>query len=298
MTKTLLDSDLEEDPVYHPLARPGALGKHSSILTVIPHFHCEEWLGDAIDSMLRQTHPVDGIVVIDDGGEDPPSGIVRQFPGVTLLASTKNVGPYNIYQSVIENTAYDAYAFQDADDWSLPRRLERLLVEAERTGAEMVSCQGRRLISLEGEVVPLLFPLDVNAGLSDTPAVHMLMHPACVITRDLVFRAGGYATGMRFGGDTEFEHRACFVGRLRNIPSFDYVVRNRDNSLTSSADTGLKSPIRIETKERARAKVLANAARVNQGLEPDLSPLAVAELAPIRHVLGPKLRSSKAEYWP
>jgi hypothetical protein len=298
VTDEQLDLDWIDDPRSHPLARPGALGKHSSVLAIIPHFHCEEWLGDSIESILRQTHPLDGIVVIDDGGEDPPIEIVRQFPGVTLLATTQNVGPYHISQAVIEKTRYDAYMFQDADDWSLPQRLERLLAEAERTGAEMVSCQGRRLISLEGEVVPLVFPLDVNSILEFAPERHVLMHPASVITRDLVLRAGGYGTGLRFGGDTEFEHRAFFVGRLVNIPTFEYVVRNRDNSLTSSADTGLLSPERMALRERDFQKVHENQDRVSQGLEPDLNPLESMPLTPIVHHLGPKLRGSSTEVWP
>jgi hypothetical protein len=124
------------------------------------------------------------------------------------------------------------------------------------------------------------------------------MHPGSVVTRDLVYRAGGYATGLRFGGDTEFEHRAFFVGRMLNIPDFHYIVRNRDNSLTSSADTGLASPERLALRERDFAKIRANLERVSLGEQPDLSPLDVMELVPLVHLVGPRLRRSATEYWP
>ena len=52
---------------------------------------------------------------------------MRRHPGVTLLHAAENVGPYRLVQQVIDDTDYDAYLFQDADDWSAPDRLEQLL---------------------------------------------------------------------------------------------------------------------------------------------------------------------------
>jgi glycosyltransferase involved in cell wall biosynthesis len=287
-----------DDPRAHPLARPGALTRKSTVLAVIPHFHCDAWLGQCLDSLLKQTHPLHGIVVIDDGTGSPPIDVVRQFPEVTLLASEDNVGPYRLSQQVIAATTYDAYCFQDADDWSMPARVERQLLEAERTGAEFVGCQGLRLISGEAEVVPLMHPLDVNATLETMPTRHVIMHPSSIVTRDLVMRAGGYAMGLRFGGDTEFEHRAVHVGRILNIPDFLYVVRNRPESLTSSAATGLESPERKLLRMDEHQRVQENLALIADGGAPNLEPLRTAEPTGISHLAGPRLRGASSETWP
>jgi glycosyltransferase involved in cell wall biosynthesis len=247
---------------------------------------------------MRQTHPLDAIVVIDDASAVPPIDIVRAFPSVTLLVAETNVGPYQLIQHVIEKTRFDAYLMQDADDWSLPCRLELLLREAERTGAEYVSCQAYRLISAEADVVPLLYPLDVNAALTLQPTRHALMHPGSLISRDLVLRAGGYATGLRFGGDTEFEHRATHVGRLVNIPQFAYVVRNRERSLTTSPETGLRSIARQKFREEEFTRARTNAEREARGEPPLLAPLATAPLTPLAHVLGPHLPGVDGQPWP
>jgi hypothetical protein len=288
----------DDDPLRHPLARPGALSRRSSILAVIPHFRCEQWLGQGLDSLIRQTHPLDGIVVIDDGTGDPPIDVVREFPQVTLLESAENVGPYRLSQQVIAATSYDAYSFQDADDWSMSTRIEHLLLEAERTGAEYLSAQGYRLISSEGEAVPLTYPLDVNAALDVMPTKHAIMHPSSIVTRELVMRAGGYSMGMRFGGDTEFSHRACHVGRMVNVPTFEYVLRNRPESLTSSEETGLRSAARQAVREVEFARATENHARVKCGEAPDLSPLHDAEPVEITYLLGPRLRSAQGGVWP
>jgi glycosyltransferase involved in cell wall biosynthesis len=267
-------------------------------LAVVPHFHCEAWLGQCLEALLKQTHPLHGIVVIDDGTGSPPLEVVREFPEVTLLESNDNVGPYRLSQQVIAATAYDAYCFQDADDWSMPARVERQLLEAERTGAEFIGCQGLRLISGEAEVVPLTFPLDVNATLESTPTRHVIMHPSSIITRELVMRAGGYAMGLRFGGDTEFEHRAVHAGRIVNIPDFLYVVRNRPESLTSSAATGLESPERQLLRADEHQRVQENQTLIAAGMAPNLEPLRTAEPTEIRHLAGPRLRGISGEPWP
>jgi glycosyltransferase involved in cell wall biosynthesis len=256
----------------------------------VPHYQCEPWLGDCLDSLVRQTRPPDGIVVIDDGSGSPPSDIVRQFPEVTLLASAENVGPYRITQAVIDQTSYDAYLLQDADDWSAPLRLHQLLTAAERTGAELIGCQGYRVLCRETEVVPLTHPLDVNAALKEWPTWYALLHPTSLVSRDLVLRIGGYATGLKFGGDGEFLHRATHAARVINIPQFAYFKRVWSGALTSRPDTSLTSPARKELNEIEGARARATAARAASGEELDLRPMLTAGPISLTHVVGPRLR--------
>lgn len=267
----------------------GQLSKDSSVLAIVPHYRCERWLGSCLASLVEQTRPLDAIVVIDDGSGDPPVAIVERFPDVTLLASEENVGPYRLTQEVISRTNHDAYLFQDADDWSAPERLELLLAEAERSGAELVGCQDIWVISDEGEALTFTFPLDVNAALAVQPASTPLHHGTSLVSRDLVMRVGGFATGLRYNGDTEFLRRAAHVARVVNIPQFCYFYRNRTGSLTSDPETGLLSPGRKEVMARQRERAGLNAERVKRGEEPLLEPLAVAPSIPLRHVAGPTL---------
>src|SRR5262249_42072276 len=99
------------------VAKPGTgrrrLGPGSTVLALIPHFKCEQWLDDCLASLRAQTRPLDGIVVIDDASGDPPIEIVERHPGVTLLHAAENVGPYRLIQQVMDDTDYDAYLFQD-----------------------------------------------------------------------------------------------------------------------------------------------------------------------------------------
>ena len=69
------------------------LTKESSVLALIPHFRCEEWLDDCLQSLLDQTRPLDGIVVIDDASDDPPLDIVERYPGVTCCTPSGTWAP-------------------------------------------------------------------------------------------------------------------------------------------------------------------------------------------------------------
>ena len=72
------------------------LGFHSKIAVLVPHFRCEQWLGECIASLVKQTRPPDAIIVIDDASAAPPIEIVAPFPSVSLFQSQENVGPYGL----------------------------------------------------------------------------------------------------------------------------------------------------------------------------------------------------------
>jgi glycosyltransferase involved in cell wall biosynthesis len=265
------------------------------VLAIVPHYKCEPWLSDCLDSLVRQTHPLDGIVVIDDGSGAPPTDIVRQFPAVTLLASSENVGPYRLTQTVIDQTDYDAYLLQDADDWSAPLRLHQLLTAAEQTGAELIGCQGYRVLCREAEVVPMTYPLDVNAVLARAPTRYALLHPSSLVARDLVVRIGGYATGLRFSADGEFLRRATHAARLINIPQFAYFKRAWSGALTFRPDTGIMSPARQELRRILDDQALAMASLGPNIRLGDLEPLTVAGPIALTHLAGPRLRPAVEE---
>ena len=266
------------------------LSKDSSVLALIPHFKCEEWLDDALESLAQQTRPLDGIVVIDDASDDPPSRLVQRHPGVTLMHADRNVGPYRLVQQIIEDTDYDAYLFQDADDWSSPDRLEKLLAAAERTGAELIGTQEMRVFCDEPEVAPISWPLDVKAKFAERPTAFPLLHPTSIVSRDLVMELGGFASGLRFSGDAEFLRRAQHVAKVVNIPDYCYFRRIRQNSLTTARATGLKSPERERVMQMLWDRARRNAELVERGEQPDLSPCSDAPPVGLRRLAGPPLR--------
>ena len=48
----------------------------SAILTA---YNCAPFIGEAIESVLAQTHPVDEIIVIDDGSTDETAKVISSY---------------------------------------------------------------------------------------------------------------------------------------------------------------------------------------------------------------------------
>ena len=133
---------------------------------------------------------------------------------MTLLRSDENIGPYRLVQQVIDDTDYDAYLFQDADDWSAPDRLERLLEHAEREGADMIGSQEVRIFCDEprrADPVAARRQRAVHGARDGVPAAasdHAGLARAAEGGRRVL-------DGLRFGGDAEFLRRAHYVATLR-----------------------------------------------------------------------------------
>jgi hypothetical protein len=291
-TDQLLDNLLKLD-------KAGAhLTPDAKILAVIPYYEAEGYLDAAIDSLVKQTRPVQGIVVIDDCSSVAPTKTLEKFPGVTLLRAEENSGPFRLIQEVIDNTDYDAYLFEDSDDWSAPIRLDVLLDLATRTGNELIGSQGHRLIVDEGEVVLYQHPIDPEQTFRTTPKSKPVHHPTSLVTRDLIQRTGGFATGLPFSGDTEFLRRAATIGPIANTAEFIYVYRTRSDSLTGSEETGIHTSIRRDlwAIQHPRAQWIAE--RVLAGLGPVLAPMAVTSPANLTHLSGPALAGIDGEAWP
>lgn len=272
-----------------PATIPPAMLPQLPILALIPHACCEAWLDRCLRSLLAQTYPLTHIVVIDDASPEPPRALVQRYPSVTLMQSAYPVGPYGLVQQVIEQTDYWGYLFQDADDWSCGDRLAILLATALHSGAELVGSQEIRVLEEEQRLQVVGYPLDVNAALASKPG-HGLLHPTSLVRRSLLQRLGGFASGLRFGGDTEFLLRAIWQAKIVNVPWACYFRRKRCNSLTTAPETGLDSPARHQLLRQLKSRYAANynAQRLQQPL--DLSPLAIAPPVPLSHLAGPTLR--------
>jgi hypothetical protein len=265
-----------------------SLSEQSNILCLIPHFACEEFLDRCLSSLSKQTRPLDAIAVIDDASLHPPVEIVRRYANVTLLQSESRIGPYRLCQSVIDATEFDGYLIQDADDWSTVDRLELLLAEAERTGAELVGCQEYSVSMFDASIRPGVFPLDVNDVLRKS-SVHSLLHGTSLISRRLIAGIGGFASGLQYGADTEFLFRSHFSYTVRNIPQFCYFRTVRPGSLTTSPLSGTDSPGRQRVRARILERASENRIRLAQGERPILTPLEVAPSVALHHLHGPHL---------
>lgn len=97
------------------------------ISVIIPCYNVEEYVDRAVTSILSQTYKNLEIWIIDDASTDDTLQKINAFVDerikvVTSVENTQKVGAVN---GVLKKVSGNYVAFQDADDWSAPERLEQ-----------------------------------------------------------------------------------------------------------------------------------------------------------------------------
>lgn len=103
----------------------GELNMLVSIL--IPCFNAERWVGQAIQSALDQTWPHKEIVVVDDGSTDGSLKVIKSFGDRIRLEATPNRGGNAARNRLLEMAKGDWLQYLDADDYLLPKKIEKQL---------------------------------------------------------------------------------------------------------------------------------------------------------------------------
>jgi glycosyltransferase involved in cell wall biosynthesis len=235
-----------------------ATNGHSDITVIIAHYDCQELLTRALQSVVEQSHRSWTCLVVDD---DSPSreGLERVRSAfaderIRWLRASANVGQFRIYNRLLPVIASPYVALQDADDWSVPQRFERLLDEIDSRRCDVVGSAVTRT-SLEGEILPVARPpLDVNKALSWRFRRAVFRGATMLCRTDFMRAVDGYDGTTRFAGDSDFIYRAIFQGSVRNHPEPLYFYTEREGSLTRSPLTGFGSPERVRYASAIRRR--------------------------------------------
>jgi glycosyltransferase involved in cell wall biosynthesis len=88
---------------------------HPSVAAVIPAYDAVGTIARAIQSVQKQSVPVDEIIVVDDGSADDTAAVAGSFPRVTVIRRP-NGGPGAARNTGIRAAKSEWIAFLDADD--------------------------------------------------------------------------------------------------------------------------------------------------------------------------------------
>lgn len=119
----------------------------------------ERFIVEQLDSIFRQTVPVDQVVVSDDASRDGTVALVRaafaanpDAPALTLLENSAALGVTRNFEQAIAACSYDIIVLSDQDDVWAPDRVAKTLAAF---GHDVVLVHGdARLIDAEGRVLP------------------------------------------------------------------------------------------------------------------------------------------------
>ena len=181
--------------------------KNQALVTVImPAFNSEAWIATAIKGLLGQTWTNLEIIVVDDCSTDATVSIAKSFEAldnrVRVLKAETNSGPYHCRNIALRVAQGDFITVHDADDWSHPQKIE-LQVSHLLSNPDAVAnvSEGARLDES-----------DLITGVAGRSQILRPNFSSLLFRRQQVLEKLGFWDEVRFGGDSEFQHRleACF----------------------------------------------------------------------------------------
>ena len=187
---------------------------------LLPVYNARDTVGPAIQSILRQTFREFELLVIDDGSQDGSVEIARKFrdPRIRIIELKENGGLVAALNLGIELARGDLIARQDADDESMPTRLERQFAVLSRE-PNLVAVGAALQIVKHGSPSGEVWKYPVSAAgarwlsLFKTPVAHS----AVVYRRAAVIGIGGYSEDYRFAEDFELWSRLLEIGNIISL---------------------------------------------------------------------------------
>ncbi len=184
----------------------------------MPAFNAAPWIGDAISSVIAQTHSDWTMVVVDDGSTDATACVAERFGDPRLrLVRRANAGVSAARNQGVAELRGGGHAllFLDADDWLAPDALSRLAAALDASSNAVAAVGAYSFIDTKrtrhppsGDLLERLLVrnLFANGG-------HLLLRAATVQA------AGGFRAGIAYGEDWEYWIRIAQCGPFVATPT-------------------------------------------------------------------------------
>ena len=223
-----------------------------SVSVVLPVRDGAPFLREAVESVLTQTLSNLELVVVDDGSSDETPAILASFADSRLKVLRQE--PRGLVEALNRGVgaARAPYlARMDADDGSLPRRLElQVAVMDVDPAAGLVGCGIERMDEAGRALDSWLLPADDEALRRRLLLRNPFAHGSVVIRRRAFDDAGGYRSDYGANEDYDLWRRIARDWALVAVPEVLYRYREHPSALTKT-DVAQ----RVASRERLRDEV-------------------------------------------
>lgn len=97
----------------------------TAVSVVVPVYNGERYLAETLAAIRSQTHPVDEIIVVDDGSSDASADVAAATAPSATILRRPNGGAGAAMNTGVAVARGDLLAFCDADDLWHPDKIER-----------------------------------------------------------------------------------------------------------------------------------------------------------------------------
>lgn len=194
------------------------------VSVIIPNYNYAHYLGEAIDSVLKQTYSNLEVIVVDDGSTDGSRAVIESYGDKITTVFQQNEGVSAARNRGVKASGGEYVAFLDADDSWMPEKVEKQVgrFQADNTlglvhvGVIEVDENGsalrERLEGLEGDVANDLLMLKREGILGGGSGL--------MVPRKVFDEVGGFDERLSTSADWDLfyqissRHKVAFVPQL------------------------------------------------------------------------------------
>jgi glycosyltransferase involved in cell wall biosynthesis len=231
--------ETHSDPAgYFEFIKPKNFIDAPVISVVMSVYNGQKYLCESIDSILNQTYKNFGFIIINDGSEDNSLDILLGYQtrdNRVLIVNQNNIGLTRSLNRGIKVAASEYIARQDADDISLPTRLEKQLNYMENhPQVSVIGCLGD-FFNADGVLRTTKVPKYSQDGIKrHLASKNLFMHGSAMIRKSCLAKVGLYREFFRHSQDYDLWLRLSQYFDIAILPEHLYQYRVTPQAISVS----------------------------------------------------------------
>ncbi|GIZ51035.1 glycosyltransferase family 2 protein [Noviherbaspirillum aridicola] len=200
-------------------------------------WNSKAYLHESIASLLSQDYPDIEYIFVDGGSTDGTLEQIAALPRSYRLLENVRGGVSRAMNEGLRIATGDVIAYLHSDDYYLqPDVLSRVARHLQESGRSWLF--GRTMTCIDGKLHADDY-IAPRYSYSSLLRGNFIPHPATFVRRDLMLRAGGFDTGLKYAMDYDLWLK---IGRMHDPVQLDEPLtafREHEGSLSSSSRTRL-----------------------------------------------------------
>jgi len=195
--------------------------QEKKISVIIPNHNYAHYVGEAIESVLKQTYQNIELIVVNNGSTDNSLEVLKFFNDEIILIDQPNLGQSGARNAGLRNATGDYIAFLDADDLWHPSKLEKQVPLLNQI-TQLVYCGIAPFREASSESKPNLSPKysgDCMRYFIEYPGVSIVLsgESTAIFSKELLEKVGSFDASLNSTAGWDFFRRCS------RVTNFDFV---------------------------------------------------------------------------
>lgn len=203
------------------------------VSVLMPAYNAEQYIDEAIQSILHQTMQDFELIIVDDGSTDGTWGVVQGYVSrdarIRSYKNDSNVGVSKTRNRLLALAEGEYVAWQDADDISIKHRLQKQY-EFMQAHPEVGMCGGfLEFFYPDGRAFVRSYAADDTSLRANIFRYSPVSQGVAMLRTSIIYRLGGFDERLPQAEDLDFSFRLGLISTFANLQEVLLRYRQHDS---------------------------------------------------------------------